>query len=129
MKQLTVIAALVLLAACNEDETVAGYGGADKTWVLTEIDGQSFGARATIQFGEDGKVAGAAPCNRYSAEQSKPYPWFELGPAAVTRRACADLQAEDQFLKALADMRLAEVSGPTLILSNDAGREMVFKAE
>jgi heat shock protein HslJ len=43
--------------------------------------------------------------------------------------ACPDLAAESQYLTALGEMTLAEVSGPTLILSNDAGRSMVFTAQ
>ena len=54
-----------------------------------------------------------------------PYPWFETGPILVTRRACPDLEAEGDFLRALESMSQAEVLGSVLILSNDAGREMV----
>jgi heat shock protein HslJ len=55
-----------------------------------------------------------------------PYPWFEAGDIAVTRRACPDLAAETAFFDALADMTLAEVAGDALILSTPDGREMVF---
>ena len=111
------------------DETISGYADPKAIYRLVEIDGAPFTPRATIAFPEEGEARGEAPCNRWSATQSVPYPWFEIGPVATTRRACPDLDAEVQFLSALEQMALAEVLGKVLILSNDAGREMVFERE
>ena len=97
--------------------------------MLTEIDGQAFPARASIAFPEPGRAAGEAPCNSWSAEQTAPYPWLELGPIASTRMACPDLGQESIFFQSLEAMTLAEVQGPILILSNDAGLEMVFRTQ
>lgn len=110
------------------DESVAKYGGAGKVWTLSEIDGAAFGARATLEFGETGAITGQAPCNRYSTKQSAPYPWFKIGATVVTKMACVDLKNESAFFAALSNMSLSEVSGETLVLSNDAGRTMVFLA-
>lgn len=121
--------ALAGLLECNGDETLSAYGAADVTWVLHELDGAPVAARATLVFPEAGRIAGNAPCNRFSARQEAPYPWFEAADIAATRRACPDLATEGRFLAALAEVTLAEVAGDTLILSNDAGREMVFRAE
>ncbi|MGB7316546.1 MAG: META domain-containing protein [Planktotalea sp.] len=121
--------ALLLATACVGDESVAKYGAADKVWTLTEIDGTAFATRATLEFGKDGQVSGQAPCNRYSAKQSAPYPWFKLGPVLSTKMACAALESERTFFSALEAMTLSEVSQNTLILSNDQGRAMVFKSE
>ena len=120
--------ATLCLTACIGDETVAGYGGADRIWILEELDGAPFTARATLHFPETGMIAGEAPCNRYSGVMTTPYPWFAATRVVSTRMACADLDAEAKFLDALADMNLSEVLGDVMILSNDAGREMVFKA-
>ncbi|SPF78600.1 hypothetical protein ALP8811_02529 [Aliiroseovarius pelagivivens] len=109
-----------------KDETISGYANTNTSWKLVELDGASFPAKATISFPEKGRIAGQAPCNSYSGTQSAPYPWFETGPIAATKRACPDLTAEAEFFEALGQMRLAEVSGDTLILSNEDGREMVF---
>jgi len=116
------------LAACRGDETIAAYGAADIKWQLAEIDGQPFVAAATLHFPEPGRITGVAPCNSYSADLDAPYPWFAAQHLTVTRMACDDLTVENQFLQALQDMTLSEVSGNTLILSNVAGREMVFTA-
>ncbi|MDW4500522.1 META domain-containing protein [Sulfitobacter sp. D35] len=127
------IAALISLflpvAACyGGDETAHSYGGADRIWTLAEIDGAAFSARATLVFPGDGQVAGESPCNSYSGTNTAPYPWFELGPVRSTRRACPELEAESRFFAALEAMRLVEIQSDTMILSNDAGRQMVFRA-
>ncbi len=129
MKTLLLTSALFFAAACNGDESVAKYGAAGKVWTLTEMMGEPFTARATMEFGEDGRVSGKAPCNSYSAQQSVPYPWFKIGPVMSTKMACPDLQKETAFFANLAKMTLSEVSGETLILSNEAGDTMVFKSE
>ena len=128
MKPALITLCLVTLLACKPDETIAGYGAADRVWVLTELDGAAFDVKATMQFPEPGVIAGDAPCNRYSGAMTTPYPWFEVGQLAVTRMACPDLAAESVFFDALSGMTQSEVSGDTLILTNEAGREMVFKA-
>ena len=118
---------LLALVACS-DETISGYADPEAVYTLTEIDGETYTANATITFPEEGTVRGEAPCNSWFASQSAPYPWIELGPIGATRRACPDLDAELAYFNALGSMTLAEVQGPVLILSNDAGREMVFRA-
>ncbi|MGX9356398.1 META domain-containing protein [Roseobacteraceae bacterium S113] len=117
------------LTACRADESVAAYGAADKTWRLVSIDGTAFEAVATMQFGDKGAVSGQAPCNRWFANQGVPYPWFEISAIGATKMACPDLAAEAEFFASLEAMTLSEVSGDVLVLSNDAGRSMEFKAE
>ncbi len=126
---LLALPALAALPACRADETVGGYGGAEQIWILEEINGEAFEADANLHFPEPGKIAGQAPCNRYFGAMTAPYPWFEAKNIASTRMACPALDAEVKFLKSLAEMSLSEVSGGTLLLSNDAGSTMVFKAE
>lgn len=126
MKRLLLIPAIALLVSACKDETISGYADAGAIWSLIELDGAAFQADATLSFPEKGRIAGQAPCNSYSGTQTAPYPWFETGPILSTKRACSDLNAETAFFTALSEMRVAEVSGNTLILSNEAGREMVF---
>lgn len=129
MKHVLLVAAATatLLSACK-DETISGYADPEAVWELTELNGTSFEARATMSFPEQGKITGQAPCNRYFGAQKAPYPWFETGPIAATKMACPDLEAETQFFAALEKMNQSEALGSTLILSNDKGDEMVFKA-
>lgn len=122
------IAATALLAACR-DETLAGYGAADKVWVLSTLDEAPFEARATLSFPQTGKLAGQAPCNSYHGAQKAPYPWFQTEALVTTRMTCPDQRAEDIYLQSLASMTEAEVAGDVLILRNEAGQEMIFKAD
>jgi heat shock protein HslJ len=122
------LSAAVLLAGYLQDETLSGFAQRDAVYVLEEIDGAPPPGQATIRFPATGAVTGEGPCNRYSAAQTAPYPWFAIGPIAATRRACPDLAFEAVFFEALTEMSLADALGPVLILSNDAGREMVFRA-
>lgn len=127
MRTALLIAAMSLLGYCK-DETVSGHGGAAATWALRSIDGEPFAARATLGFPEEGMIAGEAPCNRYSARQAVPYPWFRAETIVTTRSTCPDLAEEERFLRALSEMTLVEVTGPVMILSTEEGREMVFHA-
>ncbi|WP_027235574.1 META domain-containing protein [Leisingera caerulea] len=126
MLRSALIGSLLLASACTGDESLSAYGAAGKVWRLQSVDGAAFPASASLRFPEPGKIAGRGPCNSFSGIQTAPYPWFETGPLAVTRMACPGLAAEDAFLQALQEMTLAEVSGDVLILSNEAGREMLF---
>jgi heat shock protein HslJ len=71
---------------------------------------------------------GQGPCNAFSASQTAPYPWFATGPLAATKRACPDLSAESAYFTALQEMTQVEILDDTMLLSNDAGREMLFKS-
>lgn len=116
------------LSACAADETIARFVDPNAEFHLIELDGRAFDATATIQFSAAGEVVGQTPCNRYFAQQSLPYPWIKIDGIGATRMACPDLPLETAFLLALGKMTLAEAVGTTLILSNDAGRKMVFEA-
>lgn len=121
------VAVMLLLAACTGDETIARYGGADKVWHLTGLNGAAYSAQATLIFAEPGRIAGDAPCNAYSAAMTAPYPWFETGPIAATRKACPDLANEAAYFGALGMATESEVLGDTLVLRGP-DVEMVFKA-
>ena len=118
----------LLLAACPKDESISTYADPGAVYHLVEIGGEAFAAGATIAFSEPGAVTGDGPCNSYTARQSVPYPWIRIEDIVATRRACPELATEAAFFAALQSMTLAEASGPVLILSNDDGVEMVFRA-
>ena len=122
------LSAVTGLVDCGGDQSVAAFGAADTVWELQALDGDQFPAGTTLSFPETGKLSGDAPCNSYFGDQIAPYPWFKAERLASTKRACPELQQEQKFLQALAEMSLSEVAGNTLILSNDAGRELIFQA-
>lgn len=117
-----------LIPACQSDETAAGYGAAGAVWTLVEQDGARPPAHVTLSFGQDGTISGHAPCNAFTTTSTVPYPWFEPGTIAATKKACPDLPSESAFFTTLRAMAFVEVLGDTMILRNDAGVELVFKA-
>ena len=110
------------------DDALAAYGAGDLVWRLTEVDGAAAPASLTLEFAEDGAVSGAAPCNRFAAQNTAPYPWFALSPILATKRACPALAQEQEYLTLLQSITQSEVLDNVLILRNDAGQEMVFIA-
>ncbi|WP_226782166.1 META domain-containing protein [Oceaniglobus trochenteri] len=121
---------LALLGACAaSDETISAFVDPDTEFRLESIAGKDFPATATISFPGEGKVLGKAPCNRWSAPQTEPYPWVKIGPILSTRRACPEQAAETAFFDALRAMTLIEATGTVVILSDGDAREMVFRAQ
>ena len=129
MRAPAALLAPLLLLACSGDQGVSAFVDPASTWRLTEMNGTTFAARASIAFPAPGRVTGQGPCNAYGAQQTAPYPWIEIGNITATKAACPDLAAEQDFFAALAGVSIAEVSGDTLILSADDGLEMLFKRQ
>lgn len=120
-------AGLAVLSA--PDETISGYADRDATYVVTELAGTPFAASASMRFPEPGLILGRGPCNAYSASQNAPYPWIEIDPIMATKTSCPDIAAEDAFFAFLASATLVEVSGPVLILTNEAGETLVARSD
>jgi heat shock protein HslJ len=128
MKRLfTILAGSLILTACA-DETLTAYGAEGQEFVLVDMNGQPFAASATISFPEPGRGDGQGPCNYYFGAQTAPYPWFSIDGVGSTLMACEQLDLEIAYFDMLQAMSISEVSGDTLILSNDAGQRMVFEA-
>lgn len=128
MRLIFVLSFLTQLGWCKQDESLRAYGAGDRTWRLTELEGQPVTFGTTLTFPEPGRISGKGPCNSFSAEQNVPYPWFDAGAIAATRMACPDLASESAFFAALNAATLSEVAGDTLLLSDDSGVLLVFKA-
>jgi heat shock protein HslJ len=118
---------LSVLTACLKDETVSGQTTASDVWVLNTMNGTSVDTQITIEFPEEGRISGQAPCNRYFATQTAPLPWFEVGPIGSTKMACPKLNLESHYFTALQQMTTAEITGDTLLLKADTGDSLVFK--
>lgn len=129
MKWIASLILPALTAGCFADETLRGYGAADKTWMLTEAREFAATPTITLTFPETGRIAGQAPCNSYHAAMNVPYPWFDAGPIASTKRACPDSPLEAAFLDGLRNATVSEVLDDTLILSDDDGMLMVFRSD
>lgn len=119
---------LLALSACNAAHNGSKPVDGPADYLLVEIDGAPFAARATLRFPNARQITGEAPCNRYFATRTVPHPWFGIEGVGATRMACPDLAAEAAYFAALEDMTQADVTGPLLTLSNSNGRRMVFEA-
>jgi heat shock protein HslJ len=128
MKPVLLILCL-LLAACQTDETVSGQTTAGDIWVLIRIEDVPVDPRITIQFPEEGRVAGQAPCNSYSGAQTAPLPWIDIGPLAVTRRACPHLDLETTYFQSLDKMAFVETLGDTMLMTAEDGTELEFRRD
>lgn len=123
----TVICLFVTGCGVPVSETVAGPA-AGRDWVLESLADAPARAAFTIGFSDSGALNGAGPCNRFTARQTAPLPWFAMEELSMTGRACPEQAEETRYIEALQRMALAEVAGTTLILSNDDGETMVFRA-
>jgi len=98
----------------------------ETTFMLIAIDGQPVTAPTTLAFQGPDRVGGRAPCNSWFVQFVGPLPAFAIGPAGATRMACPAMNQEQAFFSALAEMTTAALDGPSLTLSNPAGRQMAF---
>jgi heat shock protein HslJ len=73
----------------------------------------------TMEFTADGQVAGSAGCNRFTGSYTAEGSNVSFGPAAATKKMCADaavMEQEASFLKALATVSTMEMEGDRLAL-------------
>ncbi|NBB69695.1 MAG: META domain-containing protein [Alphaproteobacteria bacterium] len=116
--------------------TLRGCGGEAQdlligpVWVVEAIGGASVvdAARTTLDFRPDGRLAGRASCNRYTASYQLTGEGLTLSPGATTRMACAAalMDQEQRFLAALDEVARFDVdaTGALLLLAAD-GRVLV----
>jgi len=99
---------------------------APAVWSLTQLNGQSFTARATLSLAQEGRITGRGPCNSYSGIQTAQFPDFNVRGVLSTKRACPELQAETEFFSALREMTGIAIIDNTLTLQDALGQQMVF---
>jgi heat shock protein HslJ len=99
---------------------VTGYNNGRQA-VVSVLNGTSL----TLAFTGDGKVAGSAGCNRYTATYKSDGQKLTIGPAAATRKMCAQpdgvMEQEQQFLKALETVATARFEGDRLEMRTAEG--------
>jgi heat shock protein HslJ len=79
----------------------------------------------TMAFSADGRVSGSAGCNNYSGTYTATGSTLSFGPAASTRKMCAQperiMEQEQQFLQALETVAAARQEGDRLELRTAHG--------
>ncbi len=114
--------------------TYAGCGGdprellvADE-WRVERLDGRApvDRSRITLRFGADGRLSGAASCNRFTAPWNLHGEGLRIGPAVATRMACPPplMQQEDRFLRLLERVTRFEIAadGALVLVDGDGAR-------
>jgi heat shock protein HslJ/uncharacterized lipoprotein YbaY len=114
-----------------------GCGGEPETllvgaeWVVDGIDGRMVErSRATLDFGVDGRLAGRATCNVFSAGFSVTGERLTIGPTAVTSSACAPdlMEQERRFLDILRGvLRFDVTDAGALVLEAERGRRITAR--
>jgi heat shock protein HslJ len=83
------------------------------------------GTEITAVLSEDGKVAGSAGCNNYTASYVVEDNAITFGPAATTRKMCSEpegiMEQESAYLAALASATAFQIEGNELTLTNADG--------
>ena len=88
-----------LLALADTSWRVTGYNNGRQAVVSVLADTQ-----LSLSFAADGRVSGSAGCNNFMGTYTVSGSSLKLGPAATTRKLCAQpdvMEQEQQFLKAL----------------------------
>ncbi|MCX7558657.1 META domain-containing protein [Sulfitobacter sp. F26204] len=122
------LALILMLTVFQPDETLRRYGGADHEWHLVTLDGRRLDATTTLMFPERNQITGQAPCNRYTATNTTPYPWIDIGPIAATRMACPDLADETAYFAALEAVNVVVIEDNLMTMSDEEGPRLVFKS-
>lgn len=129
---LTLLIGAVLASACAAQPTQAQ--APDGSWTLVSLDGSTeIGADAggkdiTLQFIEEGRVAGSAGCNQYNAAYTVDGAAISFVQPVSTLMACQPelvMQNEAAFLQALTMVTSFELSADTLTLTG-GGHTLVF---
>lgn len=108
--------------AAEMQSPMDGLAGGE--WVVEDINGGGVidFSRTTVTFGDDGLVAGMASCNNYNASYEAGEGTLTVGPAAATRKMCAEalMNQETAFLNALEGVSSWQITPEgTLELSGD----------
>jgi heat shock protein HslJ len=95
-------------------------------WAAVEIDGEPVpaGARRPTAVVAEGRIAGFAGCNRYTASIRETAPGgIAVGPAAATKMACpeGETRLEERFLASLGAATRYSFVGGRLALSGMSG--------
>ena len=117
------------LTGCGGDPAALLQG---REWAVVDINGKGIidRSRATLNFGPDGRVAGRASCNNYTAQYTLTGEGLTVSKAAGTMMACepALMRQEQLFLDALQNVRRFDL-GPdgALILQTDDRRTITAR--
>ncbi|MDR5651953.1 META domain-containing protein [Ruixingdingia sedimenti] len=98
-------------------------------WQVAEINGAPLpeGVAATLAFGKDGRLAGAAPCNRMAAGYELTGEGLRITRAAATLMACPppQMEAEAGFFDTLARVDGFDIAADGALVLHAAGTPVI----
>jgi heat shock protein HslJ len=113
-----------LMEGCGGDPATLLQG---RSWVAEAIDGMALADRSsvTLTFAADGRLAGSASCNSYSAAYSLSGEGLTISQAVSTRKACLEpLMTQEQAVLSLLEAveRFEIAADGALVLHASGGR-------
>jgi copper homeostasis protein (lipoprotein) len=118
--------------ACGEGGEGQAEGGlAYNRWVPVRIDGKAVAVSPQEREpwihldGREKQVTGSGGCNRFTGTYESGDASLRFGPLASTRMACASMETETTFFRALDRTRRYRVRGRTLELLDDRDQVLV----
>ncbi len=101
-------------------------------WVVADIGGGRpvEGSRATLAFGDDGRLSGSGSCNRYTTSYKLTGEGLTVGQAASTMMACEPplMEQERRFLDILQHVQRFDIGGAgELVLIDGTGRKITAR--
>ncbi len=120
---LIVLALMAACAAAGQQQMIVG------NWLAEDIGGEGAidRAQSVIEFDGEGGVYGSGGCNRFNGPVTLDGNTVQFGLLIATRRACpaAQMDQEDKFLGALYSVRSYRFEGSFLLMSNEAGDDLL----
>ena len=102
-------------------------------WVVVDIGGTLIDrSRATLDFGVDGRLAGRASCNAYTATYRLTGESLTIGAAATTMMSCAPslMDQERRFMEILQRVQRFDIGDTgALVLHDDLGRKITARRQ
>ena len=127
------LALLAITSCANSTEVnMTEFDLADTEWWVEDIDGKGVidMSHTTLQFMEQGGVAGDTGCNRYRGSAEISGTSISFGPMAGTRKACAPslMDQEMKFYQAIAKVVSWEVADTGLLHLKEANGNTIIRA-
>ncbi|MFC3415969.1 META domain-containing protein [Algoriphagus hitonicola] len=135
MKYLRIISFGLLIfiyGGCDSSKNLSPIGLlTGNTWALSSLLGQGLnlsefsGGVPTLNFLEEGRLAGFTSCNNFSGGFLLEGTTLELDPGAMTKKACPG-DGEQDFLEALGRVANLQISKDKLTLLDGSTELMTF---
>lgn len=120
---LIVLTVMTGCATAGQRQTIVGR------WLVEDIGGRGVVdiAQSTVEFDGEGGVHGSGGCNLVNGPVAIERGNLRFGLLITTRRACppALMDQEEKFLVALYSVRSYRLEGPFLLMSNEAGDDVL----